>query len=228
MSVGIPEAPDARLEIVDKGTYYDILYSRGEFWESQGTNGPIPCPEHTGPHGTFGNLAPTEDFHFDLPTAYLGSQAPYPDPVIDVAFLVVGIIVERQWVWFSPPCFPSLTIGAGSIRRYLDPPTNDVNGDPVDLSGTTPAHWIVDLGARATNTWPALAWEVDTTECHHIWATTYIFGWARKSGTPPDPDHEPPETPRVPFILPPCLEGPLLPGKPIAGQGPHGVVRLDG
>lgn len=224
MALEVPRLNEV-YQITDEGGHYDFIwdpnYLNDEYHQAGDISTTICKPP---PHAGTGASAPDQNIQWTMPTAYLGSQAAYPEPVIAVQFSTITVGMARQWTW-ACSCGAGCVIGRNYAHAYAD--ILDINGDLVDheFFDSEPLSHSWHFAERPVGAWSDIRMAVDMIEVHSYFASVTIYGWARKTSTiPPPPVTDLP--PEIEFpLLPPCLPG-VPPGVAAAGSQRHGHVRL--
>lgn len=228
--VDVPSDLPFELVIEDHVQYYTFSYKlMNQGFDQQGDTVVSRCPPGM-PYMTNGFAPEITAFQHLLPTKYLGSQDPYPDPVIAVQFVSVALSVSKIWTWTVSGCGAGLEIGENHAHWSLYPETLDINGDVMDYdspngSGMTQGGKLIE---KPVGTWDDLYWRVDTFgTVHRYMSQPFLGGWARKTVDIP-PDTPPFIPPNLDFAVPPpCPQGVVEPGALQAGASARGKVDLD-
>ena len=219
--------PAGRYVFADNGDYYTHQWW-SETIESTGGTDSGPCDKGE-PHYTESFAASPSDPLIRLPSAYLGSQAPYAETVQTIEMWVhFDLVGGSTWSCRCAPCI--LDIGTWAI--VLDPSTLDVDSNPVQyfnaIGSSLSPHYMAELGSRAPGDWPDFQWLGQLADIHHwkLSAAVFVYAWKTEEEEelpPPDPP-ELPDPIEVP-LLPECPEA--VPGTLTPALGPHGRVDLD-
>lgn len=212
-------------EITDEGDYYYFRWSPndGIGYSEEGPIGQSVCKPP--PHAGTGDAPDHEAFQYSMPTAFLGSQAAYLDPVIAVKFTIIQVSVASQWQWHCV-CGGGCELGENRREVTFEPAMLDEDGNPCvhTFLDRQTHHHEFHMGELPVGTWPDITLVVSCTGVHSYATTCTVSGYARKTPTiPPDPEFEIP--PEIDFPLtPPCFDAP--PGRARAGGNQSGRVRL--